>query len=81
LIVTWNPAIDGLKHPQYGTIGPFPFRRTGGHTGRGVAYLTGPGITVQDWGLQEALDMTPTILSLLGHRQGRSIIPPATRAA
>jgi predicted AlkP superfamily phosphohydrolase/phosphomutase len=81
LTVTWNPAIDGLIHPQYGTIGPFPFRRTGGHTGRGVAYVTGPGIPVEDWGLQEALDLTPTILSLLGHQQERSIIPTATWAA
>jgi hypothetical protein len=82
LIITWNPAIDGLEHPQFGAIGPFPFRRTGGHTNRGVAYVAGPGIAAGDCGQQEALHLTGAILRLLGHPQpGQTIFEPVRRAA
>ena len=81
LILTWNPAVDAFEHPRYGTIGPFPFRRTGGHTSRGFAYLTGPGIAAQDLGEQEALHLTPTLLGLLGQPQRQSIFPPHKAAA
>jgi predicted AlkP superfamily phosphohydrolase/phosphomutase len=71
LIVTWNPQIEGIEHPRLGTIGPFPYRRTGGHTDHGFACLTGPGIAAQDYGDQEALDLTATIRGLLGDPQAR----------
>ena len=74
LIVTWNPQIEGIEHPRLGTIGPFPYRRTGGHTDHGFAWLCGPGIAAQDFGEQEALGMTATIRQLLGDaRAGRSV--------
>jgi predicted AlkP superfamily phosphohydrolase/phosphomutase len=82
LVITWNQNIDALEHPRLGSIGPIPFRRTGGHTSRGFASVTGPGIAAQDLGMREALDLTPTLLDLLGHPcQGRSLLRPARRAA
>ena len=82
LVVTWNKAIDAIEHPQFGTIGPFPFRRTGGHTDRGFAYIAGPNIAPCDLGVREALHLTPTIARLLGQKpEGETIFAPATRAA
>ncbi len=82
LVVTWNKAIDVIEHPDYGTIGPFPFRRTGGHTDHGFAYIVGPNIACRDLGHREALHLTPTIVSLLGQAPGgQTIFAPATRAA
>jgi hypothetical protein len=69
LIITWNPQIEGIEHPRLGTIGPFPYRRTGGHTDHGFAWLTGPGIAAGDYGDREALDLTATIRWLLGDSQ------------
>lgn len=66
LVVTWRPGIDGLSHPQFGDIGPFPFRRTGGHTDHGFALLAGPDIARGTLPTQEALHLTPTIMALLG---------------
>ncbi len=82
LVITWNQNIDALEHPRLGPIGPIPFRRTGGHTSRGFASVTGPGIAAQDLGMREALDLTPTLLDLLGQPyQGRSLLRSARRAA
>jgi hypothetical protein len=82
LVITWNPNIDALEHPRLGAIGPIPFRRTGGHTSRGFASFSGPGIAARDLGAREALDLTPTLLDLLGQpHQGRSLLSPARRAA
>jgi predicted AlkP superfamily phosphohydrolase/phosphomutase len=67
LLVEWSGAPLGLVHPQYGRIGPFPYRRPGGHTGgKGVAWLHGPGIRPGDYGTRSAFDLVPTIVDLLG---------------
>ena len=34
LYIIWEGAPLGLKSSQLGTIGPIPYRRTGGHTGQ-----------------------------------------------
>lgn len=82
LVITWNKAVDAIQHPRYGTIGPFPFRRTGGHTDHGFAYIVGPNVAQRDLGLREALQLTPTIVSMLGQSPaGETIFGPATRAA
>ena len=66
LLITWNRGIDALEHPELGTVGPFPHRRTGRHTSHGFAYFAGPGIEPCDLGDRNALDLTATILALLG---------------
>jgi predicted AlkP superfamily phosphohydrolase/phosphomutase len=68
LVIGWNPEIDAIEHPRLGAIGPFPYRRTGGHTDHGFAWLSGPGIAAGDFGNQEALHLTDTIRGLLGDR-------------
>jgi hypothetical protein len=67
LIVRWAPGVDAIIHPDVGAIGPYPFRRTGGHTPHGFAWLSGPGIEPGEHGERVAEDVPPTILSLLGH--------------
>lgn len=96
LVVQWSHAFDALEHPAVGLIGPFPFRATGGHTGGGFAFFSGPGIARADLGEQRAIDLPATILSLLGQQPlsdldgrpipglcqpARSSIAPAGRAA
>jgi hypothetical protein len=82
LIITWNRAIDALEHPRYGVIGPFPFRRTGGHTDRGFAYLVGPGIAQRDLGRRDAMMLTPTIRALLGQPAlGQTVLETSACAA
>jgi predicted AlkP superfamily phosphohydrolase/phosphomutase len=67
LLVEWAGAPLGLVHPLHGRIGPFPYRRPGGHTGgKGVAWLAGPGIRPGDYGTRSAFDLVPTIVDLLG---------------
>jgi hypothetical protein len=67
LIVQWAPGVDAIVHPDVGAIGPYPFRRTGGHTPHGFAWLSGPGIEPGEHGERLARDVPPTILTLLGH--------------
>jgi hypothetical protein len=66
LVVRWAPGVDAVVHPDAGTIGPYPFRRTGGHTPHGFAWLSGPGIEGGEHGERSAQDVPPTILTLLG---------------
>ncbi|MDX1944600.1 MAG: alkaline phosphatase family protein [Pirellulaceae bacterium] len=81
LVLTWHPAVDAFVHPRLGLVGPVPFRRTGGHTDRGFAYLAGPGIAAQDLGQREALHLTPTLLDLLGQPRAHSFLPRRAAAA
>jgi predicted AlkP superfamily phosphohydrolase/phosphomutase len=67
LIVRWAAGVDAILHPDLGTIGPYPFRRTGGHAPHGFAWLSGPGIEPGEHGERPARDVSPTILTLLGH--------------
>ncbi|MGD9798528.1 MAG: alkaline phosphatase family protein [Acidimicrobiia bacterium] len=78
LQVVWAGAADALDHPRAGRIGPVPYRRTGGHSARGFAFVAGPGVTPGDLGRRAAADVTPTVLSLLGRPvpadvEGRSL--------
>ncbi|AHF00046.1 hypothetical protein THITH_07725 [Thioalkalivibrio paradoxus ARh 1] len=66
LFIQWNETPLGFDHPTAGRIGPYPFRRTGGHTGeRGFAYIDWPGIAPRR-GRRSAFDIVPTIFHLLG---------------
>lgn len=68
LVVIWaeEPA-DVIDHPEFGRIGPVPYRRTGSHRGRGFLTVRGPGIdagsTLPDG---HGVDLAPTILELMG---------------
>ena len=69
LIVIWDGAPLGFRHPSLGQIGPLPYRRTGGHTGKtGVAYFSGPGIRPGQYATRSAFDVLPAVLALLGQR-------------
>jgi predicted AlkP superfamily phosphohydrolase/phosphomutase len=79
LQVVWSGPADALVHPTVGRIGPYPFRRTGGHSANGFAFVAGPGVTPGDLGSRSAMDVTPTVLHLLGHIppgaiEGRSLL-------
>jgi len=66
MVVVWKPATLGLSHPTLGTIGPVPYRRTGGHAGGpGFAWLGGPGIRKGRLPVRSAFDVVPTVLDLL----------------
>jgi hypothetical protein len=82
LVVRWVPGVDAIVHPDVGAIGPYPFRRTGGHTPRGFAWVSGPGIEPGEHGERPVRDMPPTILTLLGHAvpqeiEGAPLISPS----
>lgn len=80
LIVLWNGPVLGVVHPTLGKVGPYPYRRTGGHTGpAGMAYFAGDGISPGDHGTASAFDVVPTVIELLGERRparlsGRSLL-------
>jgi hypothetical protein len=67
LVIVWRGSADALEHPTLGRIGPLPFRRPGGHTGRhGMAWLHGPGQAPGDAGIRSAFDVAPTLVDLVG---------------
>jgi hypothetical protein len=46
LTLLWAGAPLAFRHPELGLVGPLPYRRTGGHTGRyGLAWVAGEGIS------------------------------------
>ncbi len=70
LVVAWRGAALGFDHPRLGRIGPLPYRRTGGHTGRwGAAWMQSPAIAAADHGIADAFDVVPTVIELLGERR------------
>lgn len=66
LSVVWSEPADAIEHPDLGRIGPYLFRRTGGHSPRGMLSLTGPGIDRAELPTRSSRDLTPTLLALLG---------------
>ena len=66
LVLFWRRPVDALEHPDVGIVGPFPFVRTGEHSSNGFAFVTAPGLPPGDLGRRPAIDVTPTILHLLG---------------
>ena len=66
--IIWSHAVDAIEHPQAGTIGPVPFRRTGGHRSGGFAFVAGPEIAAGDLGLHDALAVPATVAALAGAR-------------
>ncbi len=76
LQIIWSRPLDAVEHPTAGTIGPFPFRRTGGHLPDGFAFVAGPGITPRDLAHHDALSITATIVALAGGKTEGFEAPP-----
>ena len=66
LIIRWARPLDAFAHPLHGLIGPVPFHRTGTHSPNGFCYVHGGALESRDAGTRPALDMTATLLDLLG---------------
>jgi predicted AlkP superfamily phosphohydrolase/phosphomutase len=65
--VIWEGAPLGFSHPRHGRIGPLPYLRTGGHTGKyGFLVVLGGNIPEGYRGLASSFDVVPTIIELLG---------------
>lgn len=80
-VLLWREPMDALEHPTVGTVGPYPFMRTGEHSSNGFAFVSGPGIAPGSIGQRSAFDVPPTIMDLLGAEppadiQGDSLLRP-----
>ena len=66
-IIRWEGTAQAFDHPDLAPIGPVPYRRSGGHSGRhGVAWIAAPGIGPADGGAASSFDVVPTLVDLLG---------------
>jgi predicted AlkP superfamily phosphohydrolase/phosphomutase len=79
--IIWEGAPLGFRHPRLGNIGPLPYIRTGGHTGKyGFLNVVGDDIPAGHHGLASSFDVVPTIIELLGQSRlpgvsGSSLVP------
>ncbi len=65
--IIWRGTALGLTHPSLGTIGPVPWRRTGGHTGaHGFLHVSGQDIPAGDTAHASSFDVVPTLIALTG---------------
>jgi predicted AlkP superfamily phosphohydrolase/phosphomutase len=80
LLVQWTARPVDVVDTPLGRIGPLPFQRSGSHVERGFLLASGPGIPpAPDAGDAHALDLAPTILSLVGaaipgYMEGRPLL-------
>src|SRR5262245_60519245 len=81
LVVVWRGSALAFEHPDFGVLGPAPYRRVGGHTGPfGFAWVSGAGVEPVDLGVRSAYDVVPTIVDLAGEAPlvdiaGESMLP------
>jgi hypothetical protein len=74
IVVVWKGCATSLVHPTLGTLGPAPYRRTGGHTGPfGMAYVRADGLGIGTQGIRSSFDVVPTIIDLLGLPRPRGL--------
>lgn len=70
LLIEWQQetVADVVESPEFGRIGPYPLYRAGNHTPDAFVLACGPGIAAGATlpGEAHALDITPTILDLMG---------------
>ena len=67
LVIDWADGVYGLHHPDLGTIGPLPPRRTGGHSSpAGRLLVRGADIEAVELGTHSSFDVLPTLLDLAG---------------
>lgn len=70
IYVSFRPGLVAFDHPQLGRIGPYPFRRTGGHSGEwGFLWAAGAGIAAGERGTASSFDVAPTILDWFGEKR------------
>ena len=70
----WKGVALSFEHPNFGRIGPVPYRRTGGHTGLfGMAYIRADNIAPGDCGRRSSFDVVPTLFDLLGEQMPSKI--------
>jgi len=87
ITIVWAGSPLAFAHPRWGTIGPLPYRRTGGHTGaHGIAWIAGADIDPGFHGVRSAFDIAPTIRDYVaGARNlelsGQSFLETVTRIA
>jgi len=82
IVITWAGAPLGFDHPALGRIGPTPYRRTGGHTGRhGMAVIAGERVKAGSYGVASAFDIAPTIVDMVGGRLATPISGASLLAA
>jgi predicted AlkP superfamily phosphohydrolase/phosphomutase len=80
LYLTFRPNVTSISHEHLGTIGPVPYRRTGGHTGAwGFLHVSGPTVAPGERGTASSFDVVPTLLDLVAARgafglSGQSLI-------
>jgi predicted AlkP superfamily phosphohydrolase/phosphomutase len=66
IVFVWRGSPTGIEHPKLGRIGPVPYRRTGGHTGKqGFAYLQSERCPAGDYGTRSSFDVAPTLIDML----------------
>jgi predicted AlkP superfamily phosphohydrolase/phosphomutase len=81
LVVKWRDRpTDVVDSPEFGRIGPVPFRRSGDHTPRGFCAVAGTSRGLARRG--RLVDIAPTLLDLLdveapAHLDGVSLLAPA----
>jgi predicted AlkP superfamily phosphohydrolase/phosphomutase len=85
LLVLWAPHPTDTADTPAGRIGPLPFQRTGSHVERGFVLASGRGLRLAPAAEPHALDLAPTILSLLDvpvppYMEGRPLCQPAHAA-
>jgi predicted AlkP superfamily phosphohydrolase/phosphomutase len=67
LVIIWRDAPLALFHEAFGSIGPVPYRRTGGHSGHhGIAHFSSQQLPRGSSQIASAFDVVPTIIDLLG---------------
>ena len=72
--IIWDNAPLGFSHPRFGDIGPLPYLRTGGHTGKhGFLNIVGGDIPAGQHGLVSSFDVIPTLIDLLGQPPLRGV--------
>lgn len=88
LIVVWRDTPADVAESQLlGRIGPFPYRRTGGHDEKCFMIANGPAFTAgSTLSNGQTVDIAATILDVLGtslpsNRDGRSLLRRATTAS
>jgi predicted AlkP superfamily phosphohydrolase/phosphomutase len=82
LYLIWDGSPLGFTSPGLGTIGPLPYRRTGGHTGQhGFLFMVSGDLSPGSYGVASSFDVVPTLIHLLGetNKPGISGVPLVPR--
>lgn len=80
LVVTVPVAVDAIRHPEVGVLGPVPFFRSGEHSEHGWCAVRTPERRREQGRPGRPCDVSATVLELLGRPgsplvTGRSLLP------